>query len=157
MRGVIRSVVPVVAVVMALGAVAVAQTGKYGGPVTVTQTTAISDLYASPDKFVGQTIRIDGVATSVCTEMGCWVAVMQNNKPEQTVRFQAEHDGSIVFPITLKGRAGSFQGEFVKIGANDAEAHEAAAEHAHAEPKSADFGSRYQIKVTGWQPSPSNQ
>jgi hypothetical protein len=54
-----------------------------------------------------------------------------------------------VFPITLKGKSGSFQGEFVKIAADDKEGHEAAAEHAHSEPKSADFGSRYQIKVSG--------
>ena len=116
---------------------------------TVSKPTQVSELYATPEKFVGKTIRIDGVVTSVCTEMGCWVAV-KDGKTDQTVRFQADHDGKIVFPLALMGKAGSFQGEFVRIGADDKEAHEAAAEHAHSEPKSADFGSRYQIKVTGW-------
>lgn len=146
---VIRSVVPVVLVVMALGSVVFAQAARNGGPVNVQTATRVSELHASPDKFVGKTIRVDGIVTSVCTEMGCWVAV-KDHQTDQTVRFQAEHDGAIVFPIALKGKAGSFQGEFVKIGATDKEAHEAAAEHAHAEPKAADFGSRYQIKVTGW-------
>ena len=135
--------------VMALGGVVLAQSAKYGEPMTVSSPTQVSELYANPDNFVGKTIRVDGVATSVCTEMGCWVAI-KDAKTDQTVRFQAEHDGKIVFPITLKAKAGSFQGEFVKIGATDGHAHDAAAEHAHAEPKAADFGSKYQIKVTGW-------
>ncbi len=142
-------IVPVVLVVLALGGVLLAQSGKNGGPVTVLKATKVSDLYASPEKFVGKTVRVDGKVTSVCTEMGCWVAV-KDAVTDQTVRFQADHEGKIVFPLTLNGKAGSFQGEFIKIGADDKEAHEAAAEHAHAEPKAADFGSRYQIKVTGW-------
>lgn len=148
MRHMIRNVVPALVATLVSGVVVLADSTKYGAPVTVQTPTLVKELYASPDQFVGKTIRVDGVVTSVCTEMGCWVAVRDLNG-DQVVRFQAEHDGKIVFPITLKGKAGSFQGEFVKIGANDKEAHEAAAEHAHSEPKAADFGSRYQIKVTG--------
>jgi hypothetical protein len=140
----------VAAAVVLFASAAFAQTAKYGSPVTVAKATPIADLYASPDTFVGKTIRVDGVASSVCTEMGCWVAVIDAAHPDQAVRFQAEHDGKIVFPIALKGKAGSFQGEFVRIAADDHEAREAAAEHAHAEPKAAGFGSRYQIKVAGW-------
>lgn len=144
-----RQVMMSVAVaVMALGTVALADSMKFGAPLSVDKATPVSELYASPDKFVGKTIRVDGVVSSVCTEMGCWVAV-KDARTDQTVRFQAEHDGKIVFPITLKGKAGSFQGEFVKIGAGDHEAQEAAAEHAHGDPKAAEFGSKYQIKVTG--------
>jgi len=149
MRGLIRTALPVVLVVFALGSVTLAQTPKYGGPINVQTATRVTELHATPEKFVGKTIRVDGLATSVCTDMGCWVAV-KDLETDQTVRFQAEHDGSIVFPITLKGKPGSFQGQFVKIGASDGHAHEAAAEHAHAETKAADFGSKYQIKVTGW-------
>jgi hypothetical protein len=151
MRHLIRRVVPAVLATMALGGVVLAQGGKYGGPVNVQKATTVKELYAAPDTFVGKTIRVDGVVTSVCEEMGCWLAVrdLDGQNAGQTVRFQAEHDGKIVFPLTLKGRPGSFQGEFVKIGANDHEAREAAAEHAHADPKAADFGSKYQIKVTG--------
>jgi hypothetical protein len=149
MRRVIRTALPVVLVVMALGAVVLAQTPKYGGPVNVLTVTKVKDLHAMPEKFVGKTIRVDGVVTSVCTAEGCWAAV-RDMETDQVVRFQAEHDGSIVFPLALKGKPGSFQGEFVKIAASDGHAHEAAAEHAHAEPKAADFGSKYQIKVTGW-------
>src|SRR5688572_19391385 len=156
MHRVIGIALPLVLVAMAWSGVTAAQGTKSGAPVTVVKPTLVKDLHATPEQFVGKTIRVDGVVTSVCTEMGCWVAV-KDMATDQTVRFQAEHDGKIVFPLALKGKVGSFQGEFVKIGATDKEAHEAAAEHAHAEPKSADFGSKYQIKVTGWVSERLNQ
>ena len=143
-----RKVVLAAIAVILLASAALAQSVKIGGPVDVPTATRVSELYAAPEKYVGKTVRVDGEVTSVCTEMGCWVAV-KDGRTEQTVRFQAEHDGKIVFPITAIGKVGSFQGEFVKIGANDHEAKEAASEHAHADPKAADFGRKYQIKVTG--------
>jgi len=38
---------------------------------------------------------------------------------------------------------------FVKIDAGDHEAKEAAGEHAHSQPKAAEFGNLYQFQVTG--------
>jgi hypothetical protein len=122
---------------------------KFGAGVTLTKATPISELYASPEKFVGKTVRIDGVVTDVCTDMGCWLAIGAASNPDQAVRFQAEHDGKIVFPLSLKGQKASAEGVFVKIGAGDHEANEAAAEHAHSQPKAAEFGDRYQFQVTG--------
>lgn len=142
MKRMIRVCGLAVAAVVAASSMAAAQ--KFGGPVNVAEPTKVSDLHASPERFVGKTIRVDGVIAAVCQMEGCWVAV-KDAKTDQTVRFQAEHDGKVAFPITSKGKAGSFQGEFVKIGADD---HEAKS-HAHAEGKSVDFGTRYQIKLTG--------
>jgi hypothetical protein len=147
MHRMIRQVVPVVIGVVVMGAGVLAQPQKFGGPVTVATPTAVSELHASPEKFVGKTVRVDGLVTLVCTGDGCWVAV-KDGRTDQTVRFQAEHDHKIVFPITLKGKAGSFQGVFMKIGANTPEAKEAA-EHAHGDAKAAAFGSVYEIRVTG--------
>lgn len=134
--------------VMALGGSVLADT-KFGAGVTLTKATPISELYASPEKFVGKTVRVDGVVTAVCTEMGCWLAIGATDDPDQAVRFQAEHDGKIVFPISLMGQKASAEGVFVKIGAGDHEAKEAAGEHAHSQPKAAEFGNRYQFQVTG--------
>ena len=92
---------------------------KYGAGVTMTKATPIKELYASPEKFVGKTVRVDGVVTAVCTEMGCWLALGAADNPDQAVRFQADHDGKIVFPISLKGKKASAEGVFVKIGAGD--------------------------------------
>jgi hypothetical protein len=134
--------------VMALGGSVLADT-KFGAGVTLTKATPISELYASPEKFVGKTVRVDGVVTAVCTEMGCWLAIGATGNPDQAVRFQAEHDGKIVFPISLMGQKASAEGVFVKIGAGDHEAKEAAGEHAHSQPKAAEFGNKYQFQVTG--------
>ena len=128
MSRIVRSVLPVVLVAMAFGVGLGAET-KFGAGVTLTRATPISELYASPEKFVGKTVRVDGVVTAVCTEMGCWLAIGATDNPDQAVRFQAEHDGKIVFPISLKGQKASAEGVFVKIGAGDQEAREAAGEH----------------------------
>ena len=148
MGRIVRSVVPVVLVAMAFGVSLGAET-KFGAGVTLTKATPISGLYASPEKFVGKTVRVDGVVTAVCTEMGCWLAIGASENPDQAVRFQAEHDGKIVFPISLMGQKASAEGVFVKIGAGDHEAKDAASEHALAQPKAAEFGDRYQFQVTG--------
>ena len=142
-----RSVMAVVLMAAAFGAGVQAET-KYGAGVTLGKATPVSELYASPEKFVGKTVRVDGVVTAVCTAEGCWMAIGATEDPDQAVRFQAEHDGKIVFPISLKGKQASAEGVFVKIGA-DGHGKEAAGEHAHAQPKAADFGSRYQFKVIG--------
>jgi hypothetical protein len=148
MGRIVRSVMAVVLMALASGAGLQAET-KFGAGVTLTKATPISELYASPEKFVGKTVRVDGVVTAVCTEMGCWLAIGADNNPDQAVRFQADHDGKIVFPISLKGQKASAEGVFIKIGEGDKEAKEAAGEHAHSQPKAADFGGRYQFQVTG--------
>jgi hypothetical protein len=148
MDRIVRSVVLVALAAMAFGVGLRAET-KFGAGVTLTKPTPISELYASPEKFVGKTVRVDGVVTAVCTEMGCWLAIGADNNPDQAVRFQADHDGKIVFPIALKGQQASAEGVFMKIGAGDHEAREAAGEHAHSQPKAAEFGNRYQFQVTG--------
>ena len=148
MKRIVRNLIPVVVVVTLFGVGLQADT-KFGAGVTLTKATPISELYASPEKFVGKTVRVDGVVTAVCTEMGCWLALGATDNPDQAVRFQADHDGKIVFPISMKGRPASAEGVFVKISAGDSHAKEAAGEHAHAQPKAADFGSRYQFQVTG--------
>ena len=145
----IRKAVLVVIAACAIGVALQAAETKYGAGVTIKEATPIKDLYASPEKFVGKTVRVDGVVTAVCTEMGCWLALGATDNPDQAVLFQADHDGKIVFPISMKGKPASAEGVFIKIGADDKEAREAAHEHAADQPKAADFGSRYQFHVTG--------
>jgi hypothetical protein len=139
----------VVALTVAVFGASLLADTKYGAGVTLAKATPIKELYATPDKFVGKTVRVDGVVTAVCTEMGCWLAIGAADNPDQAVRFQADHDGKIVFPISLQGQKASAEGVFVKIGAGDHEAREAAGEHAHSQPKAAEFGNKYQFQVTG--------
>jgi hypothetical protein len=133
--------------VLALALPAVSGETTLGAGVTVKDATPIADIAARPQEFVGKTVRIDGVATAVCTEMGCWMAVAASDKPDgPTVRLKVEHEGSIVFPVTAKGKQVSAQGVFEAIGAADEHAREAAGEHAAMDHAASQ---QFQISATG--------
>ncbi|MEZ5316792.1 MAG: DUF4920 domain-containing protein [Vicinamibacterales bacterium] len=119
-----------------------------GAGVTLAESTTIADLYATPEKFAGRALRIDGTITQVCEEMGCWMALASDANPEQTVRFKVDHGQGIVFPIAARGRKASAQGTLEKIAADDMEGREAAAEQM-GEGKMSGFGTTWQIKATG--------
>jgi Domain of unknown function (DUF4920) len=118
---------------------------KIGAGVTLEDATPIKALYEKPQEFVGKTIRIDGVVTAVCAEMGCWMALGDEEKSTQTIRFKVDHGAGIVFPLKARGMKASAQGVFERIAADDHEAQEAASEEARASA----FGKTYQIKATG--------
>ena len=120
---------------------------KLGAGVSLKDATPVAVLLEQPETFVGQRIRIDGVATAVCTAMGCWMAVAAENDPKgATVRLKVDHDDGIVFPMTAKGRSVSAEGVFEALAAKDEEAKEAAGEHAKQDSKAS---TQYQIKATG--------
>ena len=110
------------------GAASVSAAGdeKFGKGVTLTEATPIKALYETPEKFVGKTIRIDGVVTAVCEEMGCWMALGETDKAENTVRLKVDHDGEHRVPDQpRRARAVSAEGVFEKIAATDKEGKEA--------------------------------
>ena len=121
---------------------------KFGKGVSLTEATPIKALYEAPEKFVGKTIRIDGVVTAVCEDMGCWMALGETEKSADIVRLKVDHGAGIVFPIAAKGKSASAEGVFEKITDKDQDAKNAADEHA-AHAKVSDFAKTYQIKATG--------
>ena len=135
-----------VAALVALAVPAGAGETKLGRGVTLKDATAIPALVAAPKDYVGKTIRVDGIATAVCTAMGCWMAVAPEGGPNAPVVRLKVEDGAIVFPVSAKGKKVSAEGVFEAIGASDEHGQEAAGEHAKHDPQaSAD----YQIKATG--------
>jgi hypothetical protein len=121
---------------------------KYGEGVALKDATSIKALYESPDKFLGKTVRIDGVVSEVCEEMGCWIAVAAKDAPEQTVRFKVE-DGVIVFPVEARGKVISAEGVFEKIAPTDEHGMDAAKEQASKQTTPSEFTTKYQVKATG--------
>jgi hypothetical protein len=118
---------------------------KLGAGVTLKEATPIAAILAGPQDFVGKTVRVDGIATAVCTHMGCWMAVApEDDEKGPTVRLKVD-DGVIVFPVTAKGRKVSAEGVFEAVGAGG-EAKDAAAEHAAHDAKASQT---YQLKATG--------
>lgn len=124
---------------------------KFGAGVTLKTAVSLTDLYAAPDTFVGQTIRIDGVVTEVCTEMGCWMAITSSQPEGQglIVRIKVDDGAGIVFPITARGKNVSAEGVFEKIAAGDKDGQEAASEQKPAGAKADAFGKAYQLKGLG--------
>lgn len=135
------------AAIVALAAIsAAAEETRLGAGVSLKDATPIKALIERPADFVGKTVRVDGVATAVCEEMGCWMAIAPDDDPEgPTVRLKVE-DGVIKFPVTAKGKKVSAEGVFEAIAAKDEHGHDAAGEHARHD---AQASKKFQIKATG--------
>ena len=126
------------------GPAAAAGETKLGAGVALKETTPIASLVENPADYVGKTVRIDGVATAVCTEMGCWMAVAPEGQASgKTVRLKVE-DGAIVFPVSAKGKRVSAQGVFESVA--DAHGKAAAGEHARQDAQAT---AAYQLKTRG--------
>ena len=124
--------------------IAAAPETRLGSGVTLEQSTPIASVLENPERFAGKTIRIDGVATAVCSHMGCWMAVAPDGeKDARTIRLKVD-DGAIVFPVSAKGKQVSAQGVVEEV--KGAEAAEAAGEHAKHD---ATASKQYQITATG--------
>jgi hypothetical protein len=118
-----------------------------GAGVKLKDATPIAAIVKAPKDYVGKTVRIDGVATAVCQEMGCWMAVAESDaKDAPVLRLKVEHEGAIKFPMSAKGKKVSAEGVFQAIGGDDAHGTEAAHEHAKTDAKAS---TQFQITATG--------
>ena len=140
------------AVVIAAPTVVLA--GKsYGEPLTGTDTIKISELIAESDKYVGETVRVEGLITGVCEKRGCWIS-LASDEEFQDIRIKAQ-DGVIVFPVEAKGRHAVAEGVFsmkeLTMEQTLARAEHHAEEHGEKyEPeKITEPAVWYQIDVTG--------
>jgi hypothetical protein len=120
---------------------------KFGAGVSGKEPVAIGDLYAAPEKFVGKKVRIDGIVSDVCTDMGCWMAIASEQEPSLVVRLKVEDSGDIIFPVSAKGKKVSAEGVFEKVKGDDAQ--EGAAELKASGVKAEAFGKAYQLKGLG--------
>ena len=81
---------------------------KYGKPLTLKETTKVSDIYANPDKYKDKRVKVQGPIVDVCTEMGCWIEI-GGDKDFQALRFKVD-DGVMVFPVSVKGLKATVEG-----------------------------------------------
>ena len=114
--------VPVVAatIALALGAsLSTPKAGKdkaYGEPLTGSDTTAITELLARPDRYVDHTVRVEGRVTDVCQKRGCWISLVPEGGSEE-LRIKVD-DGVIVFPVQARGKHAIAEGVFTRITLN---------------------------------------
>ncbi|MBC8366917.1 DUF4920 domain-containing protein [bacterium] len=97
----ILSIVLAAAFLIFAAAGATAEGQVFGKGVSLEKAVKVSDLLENPDKYVGETIRVEGIAVGVCSHRGCWVE-LASDKEGDTVRVKVK-DGEIVFPPELLG------------------------------------------------------
>ena len=119
---------------------------KYGGGVTLTTATTVESLLSQPDKFLGKTVRVDGVITAVCEMAGCWME-LSDPKAGKSLRFKVD-DGVIVFPVSAKGRRASAEGVFEKVSGEMAKEYEADRQKSKSGDTTAPPPS-FQVKASG--------
>jgi hypothetical protein len=115
---------------------------KLGKSVDIQTPTAIRDILANPEKYVGKEVMIEGEIKAVCQMAGCWIDIKDSSSPEA---MQVKvNDGEIVFPKDGAGKKVSAQGTVEKL-VLDREAYIAKLKHDEQESgKKADLS-----KVTG--------
>ena len=71
----IRSAAAVAICGLFASAILAAGAETFGKGVSLNEATPLSSLLAAPSNYEGKTVRVEGVVTSVCEEMGCWLAL----------------------------------------------------------------------------------
>lgn len=97
----IVSVLLTVVAVMIMAGGAVAGEKVYGKGVSGDELNTVSEILASPDDWVGKTVRVKGIAVAGCAHRGCWINIASDQEGE-TIRMQVK-DGEIVFPPEIIG------------------------------------------------------
>jgi len=131
-------------------AVPVGAQTTYGAGVTVKDATPFTRILERPNTVEGQTVRVDGVITSVCTTPGCgWIGLSGGGGSDYGnsvfVRFDS---GKIVFPQSALGRRVSVEGVVQSVARDpDPKAKEAAAEY--GQENTAGVSPLWELKATG--------
>lgn len=82
---------------------------KYGAEITLDQKTAISEILADAESFVGKKVLVEGTVVGVCEKRGCWIN-LSGDKEFETIKVKV-NDGEIVFPMEAKGKKALVEGE----------------------------------------------
>lgn len=81
---------------------------RYGKDLTLKEKTKISDILASPEKFQGKKVLVEGPVVDVCKERGCWIKI-GSDKEFESIRIKVD-DGVIIFPLDAKGKNARAEG-----------------------------------------------
>jgi len=149
-----RAIVSCFVLAAAVIAISAGEGKSYGKGLSGEELTKISDIYAQPDKFVGKTVRVEGLVTDVCLKRGCWMMIA-GDKEFESLRIKVD-DGVITFPAEAKGKRAIAEGVLAKIELTPEQALAQAEHLAEEQRKEFDPATAknlptvmYQIKGTG--------
>ncbi len=99
-------------------------TQRFGAKITAKQPVDIAALAATPEKFKGKVVRLEGTVKEVCQGRGCWVEVADAKGASFLAR---SLDEKVLVPKDCKGRKVVVQGKVTtlpsKVKAEQAEGH----------------------------------
>jgi len=81
---------------------------KYGKPITLEETTRISDIEKNPKSFIGKKVLVKGTVVEVCAKRGCWLDIASDT-PFEKIQIKVT-DGVIVFPMSARGHNALVEG-----------------------------------------------
>ena len=85
----------------------------FGAGLSLSETTPLSTILASPDSYVDQTVQVKGMIIDVCESRGCWMYI-SGDKPFEKIRVKVV-DGKIVFPLEARGKQAKVEGVVQKF------------------------------------------
>ena len=137
--------------VLALLAVPVmaGQGTTYGAGVTLNEATPFTRIQERPSALEGQTVRVDGVITSVGTKTACWIGLVGGGGSDYGISVFVRADPcTIVFPKSAVGHHVSVQGVLQPVRLDpDPAVKDAAAEYGQEEAGGAP--PLWEFKATG--------
>lgn len=109
-----KKLVLTLSLVLFVFSISIAKDGeKYGKDLTLKDVTKVSEILATPDKYEGKKLLIEGTVVAVCAKAGCWIDIASDKEMEK-IRVKV-NDGEIVFPMELKGQVAKVEGELYSI------------------------------------------
>lgn len=91
-----------------------------GGEIHTQQSVRFAVVEAEPDKFVDQTIVVEGTVLAVCQTRGCWMQIADGGGGTAMARW-AKGCGSFAFPMDSVGKRVLVQGQIYRRNFSEAD------------------------------------
>lgn len=86
---------------------------NFGSGADMAKLQEISSVLSSPDKYLNETVTVQGTVLGVCSKRGCWMK-LASDKRFQTLRIKVR-DGDMVFPMSARGKTAFATGKLSAI------------------------------------------
>ena len=84
---------------------------KRGAPIGTAKKVSLAKVLASPEKYSGKTVRIEGVVVRSCKMEGCWAEIAPEKDAKQSVRVTMKGH-SFFIPLQSAGSIARAEGVF---------------------------------------------
>lgn len=84
---------------------------KRGAPIGTAEKVSLAKVLASPEKFSGKTVLVEGVVVRSCKMEGCWAELAPDKDAKQSVRVKMK-DHAFFIPLQSAGSFARAEGIF---------------------------------------------